>query len=202
MKKLFYLNLLVLICFVGIIAQNRENNLLKKVQDKYKTISSFSTNFIQYSGSGKNISGKFYYKKTNNIRLETNASIIVSNGSTNWNYIKNQNKVIISKYDDSDVSMFSFNKIISDFPSKSNVEQSTEKGNNILVIIPKEDSDLNFNQVKLWINDDDLVKKIEIKEKNNSLLSIELSNYKINQNLPDSQFSFTTPEGSKVIDLR
>jgi outer membrane lipoprotein carrier protein len=98
--------------------------------------------------------------------------------------------------------MFSFNKIIYEFPSKSSIEQTTEKGSNILVIIPKENPDLNFNQVKLWINDNDLVKRIEIKEKNNSLLNIALSNYKLDQNLPDSQFSFTPPEGSKVIDLR
>jgi outer membrane lipoprotein carrier protein len=201
MKKIFYLNLLVLLCFASVIAQNSGNELLKRVQDKYKSISSFSTDFTQYYANGKKISGKFYYKKNNNIRFETKNSTIVSNGSINWNYIKNQNKVIISKYDDSDVSMFSFNKIISGFSAKSNV-QTTEKGSNVLVIIPKEDSDLNFNQVKLWINDNDLVKKIEIKEMNNSVLNIELSDYKLNQNLSDSQFSFTPPEGSKVIDLR
>ena len=202
MKLLFYMNLLVLLFFAGIIAQNSGNALLKRVQDKYKSISSFSTDFIQYSGNSKKIAGKFYYKRNNNIRLETKNSIVVSNGITDWNYIKNQNKVIISKYDDSDASMFSFNKIIYEFPSKSSIEQTTEKGSNILVIIPKENPDLNFNQVKLWINDNDLVKRIEIKEKNNSLLNIALSNYKLDQNLPDSQFSFTPPEGIKVIDLR
>ena len=202
MKKLFYLNLLVLIFFTNILAQNNDNSLLKKVQDKYKTITSFSTNFIQYSVNGKKISGKFIYKKENNIRVETTNSIIVSNGSTNWNYIKNQNKVIISKYDDSDASMFSFNKIISDYPSKSDVEQTTENGSNVLVIIPKEGSGLNFNRVKLWINSNDLVKKIEIKGNTNSIVNIELTNYRINQNLAGSQFSFTPPEGSKVIDLR
>ena len=201
MKIIFYLNFLVLVCFTGILAQNGKGNLLKKVQDKYKSISSFSANFIQYSGN-KKISGKFFYKKNNNIRLETKNSTIISNGITDWNYVKNQNKVIISKYDDSDASMFSFKKIISELPPESNIEQTAENGNHILVIILKEDSDLNFNQVKLWINDNDLVKKIEIKEKNNSLLNIELSDYKLNQDLPDSQFSFDPPEGSKVIDLR
>ena len=202
MKKIFYLSTLVLIFFTNILAQNDSNSLLEKIQDKYKSISSFTADFSQYFGNNKKNSGKFFFKKDNNIRLDTKSSTIVSNGSTNWNYNKKQNKVIISDYDDSDASMFSFDKIIYDFPSKSNVNQSNENGNKILIFTPKNESDLNFNQAKLWINNDNLIKKIEIKEKNNSLMTIDLSNYLLNQDLADSQFSFSPPEGTKVIDLR
>ena len=201
MKKIFFFIFIFLIFFVNSKAQSSENSLLKKVQDKYSSINSFSADFKQYSGD-KKISGKFFYKKGNNIRIETKTSIIVSNGTTNWNYNKKQNKVIISSYDDSNASMFSFNKIIYDFPSESDVEQTIENGDDIVIITPKAGSDLNFNKVKLWISNNNLVKKIGIKGNDNSLLTIELSNYKINQNLADSQFSFTPPEGSKVIDLR
>ena len=176
--------------------------LLENIQDKYNSISSFTADFSQYFGNNKRNSGKFFFKKNNNIRLDTKSSTIVSNGSTNWNYNKKQNKVIISNYDDSDASMFSFDKIINDFPAKSIVNQSNENGNKVLIITPKNGSDLNFNQAKLWINNDNLIKKIEIKEKNNSLMTIDLSNYMLNQDLADSQFSFSPPEGTKVIDLR
>jgi chaperone LolA len=202
MKKMFYLSVLALIFFASAVAQNDGNNLLKKVQDKYNSISSFSTDFSQFLGGNKKISGKFYFKKDNNIRLETKSSTIVSNGSTNWNYNKKQNKVIISDYDDSDASGFSFNKIIYDYPSKSNIEQTNENGDNVLVIKPKNGSGLNFSRAKLWINNSNLINKIEVEEKNNSSMTIELSNYNINQDSADSRFSFTPPEGSKVIDLR
>ena len=202
MRKIFYLSTLILILFTCIFPQNNSNELLEKIQDKYKSISSFTADFSQYFGNNKRNSGKFFFKKDNNIRLDTKSSTIVSNGSTNWNYNKKQNKVIISNYDDSDASMISFDKIIYDFPSKSNVNQSIENGNKVLIITPKEGSNLNFNQAKLWINNDNLIKKIEIKEKNNSLMTIDLSNYKLNQDLAESQFSFTPPEGTKVIDLR
>jgi outer membrane lipoprotein carrier protein len=202
MNKKFYISVLALLFFVSAFAQNDENSLLKKVQDKYNSISSFSTDFTQSSGGNKKISGKFFFKKDNNIRLDTKAATIISNGSTNWNYNKKQNKVIISDYDESDASGFSFNKIIYDYPSKSNVEQTSENGDNVLIIIPKNGSGLNFSQAKLWINNFDLIKKIEIKENNNSLMTIELSNYKTNQDLADSRFSFIPPEGTKVIDLR
>ena len=174
--------------------------LLKKVQDKYSSILSFSADFIQYSPNSKKIIGKFYFKKENNIKIETGTATIVSNGLTNWNYNKKQNKVIITNYDDSDVSMFSFNRMIFDFPSSSKIE--TDGNNNVLILIPNENSNLNFAQAKLWINNDNLIKKIEIAGKNNSRIIIELSDYKLNQNFPDSQFSFSLPEGSRVIDLR
>lgn len=200
-KKIFFWGLITILFFTYAAAQN-ENSLLKKVQDKYNSIPSFSANFTQYSKNSKKVTGKFFYKKDNNIKIETGTSTIVSNGSTNWNYNKKHNKVIITDYDDSDASMFSFNKIIFDFPSKSNVEQTSENESNILIITPDENADLNFAQAKLWINDSNLIVKIEIEEKNNSQITFELSNYDLKQNLADSQFSFTPPEGSKVIDLR
>ena len=136
-KKIFFWGLITILFFTYAAAQN-ENSLLKKVQDKYNSIPSFSANFTQYSENSKKITGKFFYKKDNNIKIETGTSTIVSNGSTNWNYNKKQNKVIITDYDDSDASMFSFNKIIYDFPAKSNVEQTSENESNILIITPDE----------------------------------------------------------------
>jgi outer membrane lipoprotein carrier protein len=199
--KSIILEIFIILFLSPFISPQNSNLLLKKIQNKYSSISSFSADFIQYAQNGKKISGKFYYKKENNIKIETGSSTIVSNGSTNWNFNKKQNKVIITAYDDSDASMFSFNKMIFDFPSKSKVE-TDGNDNNILILIPNENSDLNFAQAKLWVNNNDLIEKIEITGKNDSHITIELSKYKLNQELPDSQFSFTPPEGSRVIDLR
>ena len=201
MKKIFPVIFAFLFFSLFAFAQSG-SSLLKKIQDRYSSISSFSANFMQYSVSSKKITGKVYYKKEDNIKIETGNSTIVSNGSTNWNYNKKQNKVIITNFDNSDASMFSFNKIIFDFPSKSRIEQETENDNKVLILTPEENSDLNFVKAKLWINSNDLITKIEIKGENDSQMTIELSNYTLNQNLADSQFSFTPPEGSRVIDLR
>ncbi len=200
MKSIFLRIFIILFFFPFVSAQNG-NVLLKKIQDKYSSISSFSANFTQYSPNSKKITGKFYYKKEDNVKIETGTSTIVSNGSINWNYNKKQNKVIITKYDDSGTSMFSFNKMIFDFPSRSKVE-TEGNDNNILILLPNESSDLNFAQTKLWINSENLIEKIEITGKNNLSITVELSNYKLNQNFSDSQFSFTPPEGSRIIDLR
>jgi len=201
MKRVFPVVFTILISFTFAAAQEG-NSLLKKVQDRYSSISSFTANFTQYSINNNKVTGKFYYKKEDNVKIETGTSTIVSNGSTNWNYNRKQNKVIITNYDDSDASMFSFNKMIFDFPSQSKVEQKKENDNNILILTPDETSDLNFAQAELWISNNDLITKIEITGNNNTHITIELSDYKLNQNLTDSQFSFTPPEGSRVIDLR
>jgi len=199
--KNIILEVFVILFFFPFVSAQNNNLLLKKVQDKYSTISSFSADFIQYAPNSKKISGKLYYKKENNIKIETGSSTIVSNGSTNWNYNKKQNKVIISAYDDSDASMFSFSKLIFDFPSKSKVETDGNE-NNVLILTPDENSELNFAQARIWVSKNDLINKIEITGMNNSHIIIELSNYKLNQNFSDSQFSFIPPEGSRIIDLR
>ena len=53
-----------------------------------------------------NFDGKFLFKKENQLRLELKNLIIVSDGKTNWNYNKKQNKVIITNYDENDPPQF------------------------------------------------------------------------------------------------
>lgn len=201
MKRIF-LVFAILIFTVSVAAQENGQDLLKNLQDKYSGDSGFSADFVQYVNSSRKMKGKIYYKPENNIRLETNSAIIVSNGETNWNYNKKQNKVIISEYDESDASVLSFNNVLFDYPSKSTIEIIEKNDEEILVITPKNKQELNFSEAELWISKNDLINKLEIKDLNNTEIVIELSNYSFNRDLTDSEFSFAPPEGSKVIDLR
>ncbi|MGE5804755.1 MAG: LolA family protein, partial [Ignavibacteria bacterium] len=63
-------------------------------------------------------------------------------------------------------------------------------------------SELNFKQVKITVNKEYLIEKILIDDPNSGVFEIALSNYKLNRNIPDNKFTFSPPEGSKVIDLR
>lgn len=201
MKKFSYLNIFLILFSINISSQNK-SDLLEKLQNKFDSVSDFSANFEQSVNGNVNLSGKIYFKKENKLRLEIKNAIIVSDGDTNWNYNKLQNKVIISEYDDSDPSVFSLKKIIYDYPSECNLTYSINENLKILILKPKENSTLNFSEAKVYLNNNDLIEKVEINDSNNGLIKIKFSDYKVDQNLADSKFTLTQPEGSKIIDLR
>lgn len=195
------LSFIFIISFVS--ALPAQNSLLTALQNKFNSLSNFSADFVQKIENKTNLSGKIFFKKENKIRLETKNSIIISDGKTNWNYNLNQDKVIISDYDESDPSVFSLNKIIYDYPKECEISESTDSESKILIFVPKENSTLNFDSAKIFLNAQNLIEKVEIMGlSNNGLIKINFSNYKLDQNLPDSKFSFNPPEGSSVLDLR
>ena len=194
--------LILLFSFITLFAQDKAEELLKAVQDKFDMVEDLSADIMQSTDGKKSLSGKIFYKDENKFYLELKNLNIVSNGSTVWNFNKKENKVIINEFDDSDPSALSINKIINEYPEESNITYQSSNGKDILVVAPKPGSDLNFEKAELWINKDKLVEKIIIERAASGDVVIELSNYQLNQDLSDAKFTFTPPEGSTVIDLR
>jgi len=184
-----------------VIAQNDPGQLLQAVQEKFNALTDLSVNLTQSVNSSANLTGKVYYKKEDKIRFELTKILIVSDGETNWNYNKKENKVIISSYDDEDAGLLSIERIIFEYPEECELSAYMVEDEEVLMLVPLT-STFNFNSVKLWINDDDLISRVLIDDPAAGLVQIDLTNYSVDKNLPDSKFTFTLPEGSKVIDLR
>jgi chaperone LolA len=192
---------IVVILFLFVANLNAQSSLLKTVQSKFNSFEDLTANFSQSSNGKILLAGKFYYKKDNKFRLELKNILIISNGVTTWNYNKKNNKVIISNYVESDPSMFSMNTLINVYPSKCTVKEGDDRELKTLILTPNK-SDLNFKEIELWINENNLIEKIKIIDLNNQTSIIEFTDYKSNQKTADSKFVFTSPEGAKVIDLR
>lgn len=200
MKKFTFI-ILVFIS-IQISAQTAADSTLKILQNKFDLINNLSSNIKQLLNGKENLSGSFFFKKKNNLRIELGKITIVSNGKTVWNYNKKQNKVIISNYDESDPSILSMRNLIFDYPSKCAVTLVKSGTNSILVLIPGSTSELNFKEAKLWLNNDNLISKVVVDEMNDNSIEIDFSEYKLNIQIPNSKFTFSPPEGCKVIDLR
>jgi outer membrane lipoprotein-sorting protein len=198
MKKTLCFLICMLFVSVSLQAQNNADELLKAVQEKFKSVNDLSAD-VQYNTQKKGGSkGKVFFKKDDKIRLELQNMTLVSDGSTTWNHSKKDNKVIINSHDETSHSALSFDELLHKYPDQSDVTVS----GNVLTLTPKKNSELNFSSVKLWVNKENLINKIEVQQAGGGKIEIELSNYKVNQNLPDSQFTLSPPEGSQVIDLR
>ncbi len=210
MNRLFKLNnavlialLLLLGCFgsTPVIAQTDGAKLLEAIQEKFNEITDLSATFTQSVNRATKLTGKIFYKKYNKIKFELDNLIIVSDGGTNWNYNKKENKLIISSYDEDDPGLFSLENIIFKYPEECEITAYIDDNQEVLMLMPKT-SLLNFNSVKLWINNSSLIVKALVDDPTAGIVQFDLNNYKLNQDLPDSEFTFTQPEGSKVIDLR
>jgi outer membrane lipoprotein carrier protein len=193
---------MILVLAFSVLAQDKGKDLLDAVQKKYKSINDLNADFKQSTNGKTTVNGKIFISKGNKIRLELKNSTIISDGTVLWNYNKGQKKVVINNASVSDPSSFSVDKFLYDYPSKSVVTLEKEDDHDVLVLIPQKDSNMNFNKTKIRVNRDYLIIEVSIENLPGTMTNLQFSNYKLNQNLPESRFIFSPPEGTNVIDLR
>lgn len=176
--------------------------LLKNLQNKFEKVKDLSADFQQSTNEKAILNGKFFFKKEDKLRIEFKSSTLISDGATNWSYNQKENKVIISKNDENNASPFSLQRVLFDYPKECVVASEVNNGTEVLVLTPNKDSSIGYSLIKIWINKENLINRIILKDKADNLIQIDFSKYKVNRKISDSKFNFTPPEGSKVIDLR
>jgi outer membrane lipoprotein-sorting protein len=202
MKNLIQISIAVFFVFAATsYSQNDADKVMKDLQSKFDTIKDLSVEFTQSANGKIKLTGMLFIKKENKLRIDTKNLIIVSDGKTSWSYNKTGNKVIISSYDENDPGVFSINELVYDIPAQSDIELSNDNGQNVLKLTPNS-YEYSFDNVKLWLGEDNLINKVELNDTAMGKVEIKFSNYQLNQNLIDSDFSFTPPEGSRIIDIR
>lgn len=182
-------------------AQSDAQVLLKNIQDKFDSITDLSANITQSVGGQVNLKGKVYYQKDDHLRMEFKNNVIVSDGETAWNYNQKQNKVIITNFESEGNRDISIKQLVYEYPKNCQISSYELEGEKVLKLIPEDDT-FNFSSVELFINEDNLIAKALIDDPMTGTIAVEFSDYKLNQNLADSFFIFSPPEGSQVIDLR
>jgi len=192
---------LFLIFFSAIAFSQNAEAVLKSLQNKFDSISTLSVDITQKTNAKSVQTGKMFFKKENNLRIEFPYQTIVSNGSTSWNYNKKDKKVIISNYDETGSGLLSINYLIYQYPSECELSLSSEGDKQILILKPKSNRN-NMGVVKLYITKENLIDRAIISNKDSGTIEVLFSNYKLNQKLSDSQFTFIPPEGTAVVDLR
>ena len=130
-------------------AQDAES-VLKSLQNKFDSISDLTADINQKSNSKTSLSGKLYFKKENNLRMEFGNQTIVADGKTTWNYNKKSKKVIISNYDENGSGLLSINYLVYRYPSECELSLSKESNKQILILTPKSRRN-NLGIVKLYI---------------------------------------------------
>ena len=199
--RIFLISIFILNFISYSTAQEDAKKVLKNIQDKFSSIKDLSADLTQLVNDKVNLKGKVFYKKENNLRFEFDKMLIISDGETSWNYNKKQDKVIITDYDTEGNKILSIRQIIFEYPEDCELTTFESEGKKGIELVPKDDT-FSFNSVKLFIDSENLITKVLVDDPATGTIQIDLSNYQLNKNLPDSYFQFSPPEGSQVLDLR
>lgn len=183
------------------LGQDNPQELLNNIQTKFNSINDLSAELIQSVNGNVNLKGKVFFKKENQLRFEFKNILIVSDGETSWSYNQKDDKVIITNYDSEGNKILSLRQIIFEYPQDCELKTFDSEGKKVLELIPEDDT-FSFSSIKLFIDKNNLISKALIDDPATGEIQIDLSNYQLNKNLPDSYFQFSPPEGSQVIDLR
>jgi len=212
MKKTHVLKytLVALALFLGLNASYSQTaqEIIKKTQDKYESISdakaSFSSSYKGSSGKSQSASGTLYIKKANKYRIETGGQIIITDGTTSWTYSPKKKQVVIDNYKD-DGSSFSPNKFLFTYPENfySDLDGEDKVGSTdcyVLKLSPR--SKGNIKSAKIWIDKNDyIIKKVSVNSKEGSN-TYTLKDVTLDAGVAASKFTFSPPADVEVIDMR
>lgn len=194
------LSLIILFYSTVSFAQSAES-VLKSLQNKFDSITDLSADVTQKSSGKSSLSGKLFFKKENNLRLELGNQTIVADGTTSWNYNKKDKRLVISDYDEDGSGLLSINYLVYDYPKECDLCFSSEGSQTVLILKPKSKRN-SLGEVKLFINKENLIDKTIITNQAAGTMEVSFSNYKLNQNLQETKFTFSAPEGTTVVDIR
>lgn len=194
------LSFIIFFLSVNSFSQSAES-VLKSLQSKFDSITDLTADFSQSLSGKSTLSGKLFLKKENKLRIELGNQIIVSDGETTWNYSKKDKKLIISNYDETGSGLLSISYLVYQYPKECEISLSSEGSKDVLILKPKSKRN-NLGEVKLIINKDNLIDKALISNQTTGNMEVSFSNYKLNQKLTDSRFTYSAPEGTTVVDLR
>jgi chaperone LolA len=195
--------------FCSCVTAQSGTGIIKKIQERFNSISSFSASFSQsVSGvkvhSAYNYGGKFYYKKKNKFCAEMKNRTIVSDGESVWNYDARLKRVVVSN-GTADPAAFSLERFIYEYPGDCTVKEigKGEEGKDGVEIelIPKS-RELEFKSARIYTGSDWMINSLEVVDSDGTNYSFKLSDIDYKSNIPDSKFRYSPPQGIKVIDLR
>ena len=200
--------------------------LAEQLQSTYRDISSMSFSFSQttsgpMTGRPKTGTGKGVYAKSSGTPLmrwnytSPDYQVVISDGKTISMYFEKLNQMIITGVDKAQTDiLFSFftaseplNRYFTILPPhlETDLQEDPAPPQQILQLQPL-DKDTQIKTIHIWIDQNSLIRRIELIDHFDTRTTIDLSNIRVNPLDLDNhediarRFSFTPPEGTEIIN--
>ncbi|MBI2619154.1 MAG: outer membrane lipoprotein chaperone LolA [Ignavibacteriales bacterium] len=181
------------------------------MQQRFEMIDNLIAEFSQqvkfgFSKIEQEFQGTLTMKKPNRYRVESEHQTLVTDGSTVWAYSPVNKQVVIDRYKENQNSItpdkFLLNLPESYYATVLGTEGEQQKTMVVLKLVPRDDRSF-VKSVKLWVEDGTwVVRRILIQDVNESETTYSIHSLTLNTNVKDTQFSFSPPPGTEVVDLR
>ncbi|MCQ2284033.1 MAG: outer-membrane lipoprotein carrier protein LolA [Bacteroidales bacterium] len=216
MKKFKFIIILVSILSMnGLMAQNTDGGatvLLKKVAAQYQAYSSIQFHYtMKTTKEGKTLhtyQGDFALKGSK-YKTNFNGQTFFCDGKSIWNYQKSTNEVSIFEYDpEDDENMMNPQLILKNWDKQFRAklirdEFINEQPVSLIDLTPKVNQ--SYYRIRLFINKNNhRIIRIAVYEKDNTIYTYYVEQFKSNVSLSDSYFVFDKSKypGVEVNDMR
>jgi chaperone LolA len=212
--KILFVAALTFFCGLETTAQEKEltvKQVTEQLQHRYEMIDDAIVQFDQdvkigFSNIEQRFSGVLKMKKPKHYRIESEHQTIVTDGVTVWAYSTANNQVIVDTYKENSNSIspeqFMLNLPVNYYVSLLGYEKQSTGYMVLLKLIPKDDRSF-VKSVKISVEENGwMVRKIVILDVNETETAYTVKDIKLNTNIKDKIFTFETPVGAEVVDLR
>lgn len=184
--------------------------ILDAMSEKYKNIPAFTANFSYImENDAEDIDEKFegvITVKNNKYKLEMSGQEIINDGVAVWTYLKDDNEVTISEYDDTDEEI-TLSNIFTIYKSgyKYLFLETKDNGKMDVVDLVPEDRDKTFYKIRMEIQKADReLKNFRIFDKSGSRYLYKINQFAVNNTITDADFKFDERKypGVEVVDFR
>jgi outer membrane lipoprotein carrier protein len=187
------------------------DEIVKSVEKKYHTLKTFSAQFEEtftwtLAEESRTTHGRFFIKKPDRFRLETEKQVISSDGTTVWRYAIQDSQVFVTDAE-SDPEFPPLKNLLFDYVEKySHVYLGEETVDDTpcyrLKLIPKIEESY-ITEMRAWIDKKEkMTKKVAYTDIQKNVTTYVLKNIETNKKIQDDIFVFDIPEGVEVIDTR
>lgn len=186
-------------------------SVTSQMQKRFESLKDARASFTQrvkfgFSRIEQTFKGSLTLKKPNKYRIESDNQTIVTDGTTVWAYSPANRQVVIDHYKENQNSV-SPDRFLIDLPETYYISLvGTEHvGSETLItlkLIPRDDrsfiKSVRISVVQSLWN----VREIEIVDLNETETTYHITNLETNVGVEDSNFVFTPPSGTEIVDLR
>jgi outer membrane lipoprotein carrier protein len=181
---------------------------LKGIEERYNHAQTLQLSFTEtykLPGRARIEKGDLYLRKPGRMRWQYTApagKLFVSDGKFIYSYTPQDNRAEKMKLKETDdlraplaflLGRLDFNKDFREFRAHA------EDGGVFITAIPKSDN-LPYSEVSFLAAPDSTIRRLEVKNQDNTVLQFAFENEKQNPPVPDTMFQFTAPKGADYVD--
>jgi outer membrane lipoprotein-sorting protein len=188
----------------GQAAAQSSDAVAQRLRERYRAVRSFQADFAQTLGR-QTLRGTVTVRGES-FRIEMPAQTLVSDGRTLWSYSRDDNQVVVQDYRPQEMG-FSVGQLLTDWTRQFRVtgtSRATMGGvqHDVLALVPREGGS-SVRDATLYVRSSDAVPaRVRVHDVNGQTLAFDLQNVRLNGRLPSNTFTFRTPAGAEVVDLR